>query len=123
MNRTLLIVEDESDFVAMLEPKAKRRGYTCITDATGAETVSKALQNSPAAILLDMNLPDISGLGLIHELRKHPELVKTPIIVFSALNHSDIVKEAMARGANAYFTKGRPIHELFDVIGEYALPH
>ena len=121
MNRRLLIVEDESDFVIMLGHQAKSRGYECIIDMTGADAIANALKYKPVAILLDMNLPSISGLGLIQEIRKHQELAHTPIIMLSALNQKEIVVEAMSRGANAYYTKGCPMSELFDVIAEYSL--
>ena len=121
MSRKLLIVEDESDFVIMLGTQAKCRGYDCIIDMTGADAVAKALTHKPVAILLDMNLPRISGLGLVQEIRRHRELMHLPIIILSALNQKEIVQEAMSRGANAYYTKSCPMNELFDVLSEYAL--
>lgn len=121
MDRNLLIVEDESDFVIALGPQAKSRGYHCEIDMTGENAVPMALKCKPVAILLDMNLPAISGLGLIQEIRNHAELSHVPIIIFSAVNQRDIVNEAMDRGANAYYTKGYPISELFDVIREYEI--
>lgn len=119
--RKLLIVEDESDFVIMLGPQAKSRGFVCEIDMKGSECISKAIAFKPEAILLDMNLPDISGLGLIQEIRNHKDIAHIPIIVLSALNQSDVVNEAMNRGANAYFAKGCPISELFETINEYTM--
>ncbi len=121
MNRKILIVEDESDFAITLALQAKIRGYKCELDLTGSECIDKAKNFAPEVILLDMNLPHISGLGLIQEIKNHQELSHIPIIILSALNQRDVVDEAMNRGANAYFTKGSNLDDLFNVIKEYSI--
>lgn len=119
MNRKLLIVEDESEYIIILGPQAKRYGYECEIDMTGETCVEKALSFEPDAVLLDMNLPKISGLGLIHKIRNHEKLSKLPIVVLSAVNQPEVVKEAMDRGANAYFSKSGKMEDLFHTLDEY----
>lgn len=119
MSHRLLIVEDDKDLSDMVVLYAKFKHYDCETDLTGAGCMTKAITFQPHLILLDLNLPQISGLGIIRELKKHPTLADIPIIVFSAMHQTDIVKEAMQLGANAYFTKTGTMEDLFAIVREY----
>jgi DNA-binding response OmpR family regulator len=119
MKHKILIVEDEPELLHMLGLRAQFYNYSCVLEQVGDQCVEKALLHQPDVILLDLNLPRISGLGLIRELKKNPKLAKIPIVVFSALHQTEIVREALDIGANAYYTKSGNMKELFKLIGEY----
>lgn len=80
----ILVVEDEPDVARLLALMLTRAGYQVDTAATGAAAL-EALQHAQyAALTLDLMLPDVSGLGLIRQLRLQPETAGLPIVVVSA---------------------------------------
>lgn len=121
MPTKILIVEDEEDLIKMICLRAQYNKFVCETDMTGAKCLEKAIKFRPDVILLDLSLPKISGLGLLTELKRHRETAHIPVVVFTALHQSEVVNEAFARGANAYFSKSGNIEDLFRTIQEYAL--
>jgi two-component system, OmpR family, phosphate regulon response regulator PhoB len=119
MKKKILIVEDETDLLAMLEIKAKNDGYDCFVDTVGDQAINLATENTPNIILLDMMLPQISGLGILRSLKNNDTLKKIPVIIFSALGDKYVIEEAIDIGASAYFIKGGNMHELFDTIKKH----
>lgn len=122
MSGKLLIVEDEEDLLQMIEIMAKHQNFECVHDINGNKVVELAEAENPDLILLDLNLPMISGLGILRELKKRPHLKAIPVIIFSAIHETDVVREAIDLGANAYFTKGGHIKHLFELVREYMKP-
>jgi len=119
MNKRLLIVDDEPEIVIILKQRAEFYHLDCDVETTGEECVAKAILFKPDLIVLDMNLPKISGLGLLRELKNDEELAKIPVVVLSATSQDDVVHEAMDLGASAYFSKAASMDELFTTIQEY----
>ncbi len=119
MKKKLLIIEDETDLLQMLEFRAKKLGYEYKSDVVGDKAIAIAEEFKPDIILLDLMLPKISGLGVLRGIKNKPETKSIPIIVFSALADKYVVEEAMDIGASAYFIKGGDVNELFDTIREY----
>lgn len=119
----LLIVEDEDYVRKLLVRRAtQKHNFICRWDSTGESCLKIAKTFQPDVILLDMNLPAISGFGLIRELKRHPVTQDIPIIVLSAHDQLDIVQEAIDLGANNYFVKGEPMESIFQKIESIVLP-
>ncbi len=119
--KKILIVDDDPDILFLLKRQAKLSHFECHTDNTGEECLQKAVHERPDLILLDMNLPKISGLGLIREIKKNPQLQNIPIIVLSGLQDEEIVRSALDLGASAYFPKksNTNVEELFELIQRF----
>lgn len=119
--KRLVIVEDNQILMRVIAKRAaKKYGFICFQDGTGEHCIKLCKQHQPDLILMDMGLPLISGLSLIRMIRNEAELENVPIIVYSAYGFSDLVAEALDSGANDYFTKSKPLSELFNLI-EYHL--
>ncbi|WP_044186278.1 response regulator [Hyalangium minutum] len=101
-SRVILIVEDDSRFAAILRDMAHERGFQCVITHTGGEAVSAALAHLPSAILLDMNLPDHSGLGVLDQLKRNARTRHIPVHVVSVADYS---REALELGAVGYALK------------------
>lgn len=119
MSSKILIVEDEFELASIMGNRARHRGYEPLFDGSGERCLDLVRQEMPAMILLDMNLPKVSGLWLIRYLKQDPVFSKIPILVFSAIYEMDIVRAAMDLGANAYFTKSGDLEDLFDIVDGY----
>jgi CheY-like chemotaxis protein len=79
--------------------------WRLITSTLGVEAVDIARTIRPDMILLDLQLPDISGLAVLRQLRADVRTCNTPIIMLSAEAHQKKIDECMAAGANDYFVK------------------
>ena len=114
----ILIVDDDRSIRELLSMHLEERGFAVVAASTGAESFRRAAESNPAAIILDMRLPDASGLDLIPELKKRaPE---APVLMITA--HHDMASTilAMKAGAFDYLHKPIDIHAL-DVALDRAL--
>ncbi len=109
---TRLLVVDDHDVVRQgLVTTLKSCGYTSIESATTIkESRSKIAAFNPEAIIVDINLPDGSGLELVQWIRKISGTVA--IIVLSLNEPSLFAHLARNAGANAYVSKSRPVDEI-----------
>lgn len=100
----ILIVDDERDFVELVQFRLASLGCEFIVANDGVQALSQARQFKPDLILLDILLPDLDGLSVCEILRRQPTTKKIPIIFMSALS-SDVTKRTAAMDAEDFFTK------------------
>ncbi|POA51497.1 MULTISPECIES: response regulator [unclassified Pseudomonas] len=111
--RSILVVEDEANFAHILFDLAHELGYQCLVAHGADEGYGLATQFNPDAILLDMRLPDHSGLTVLQRLKEHPQTRHIPVHVISV---EDRVEAAMHMGAVGYAVKPTTREELKDVF-------
>ncbi len=111
--RVILIVEDDRRFAAILQDLAREMGYKCVVTHSANDGLAAAAQYRPSAILLDMNLPDHSGLGVLDQLKRNPQTRHIPVHVASV---ADYTREALERGAVGYALKPVKREQLVDAI-------
>ena len=100
----ILIVDDERDFIELVQFRLAALGYEFIVATDGVQALSQARQFKPDLILLDILLPDLDGLSVCEILRRQPATKKIPIIFMSALS-SEVTKRTVAMQAEDFFTK------------------
>lgn len=111
--RDIWIVDDDEEMTKAVGLMLKL--LDC--DATAFLSARSAVQTllsgkKPELMIVDINMPEISGLDLIEFLRRRPEWKNMPIIMLSSEAADTIVEEAMSAGADAYVTKPVTIEEL-----------
>ncbi|MGA3801340.1 response regulator [Pseudomonas fluorescens] len=111
--RCMLVVEDEPNFAHILYDLAHELGYQCLVAHGADEGYDLAKAFIPDAILLDMRLPDHSGLTVLQRLKEHAETRHIPVHVISV---EDRVEAAMHMGAIGYAVKPTTREELKDVF-------
>jgi CheY-like chemotaxis protein/two-component sensor histidine kinase len=111
--RCILVVEDEPNFAHILYDLAHELGYQCLVAHGADEGYDLAREFVPDAILLDMRLPDHSGLTVLQRLKEHAETRHIPVHVISV---EDRVEAAMHMGAIGYAVKPTTREELKDVF-------
>jgi len=101
----ILIVDDEPNVLHMVSYALNAEGFEVVVAQNGTEALIKVLTEAPDLILLDVMLPDMSGVEVCEQLRKRQENIDLPIIILSALDQvSDKVK-CLEAGADEYVTK------------------
>jgi len=101
-DKTVLIIEDDLKFAAIILKQANTKGFKCISAATGEDGLSLALKYHPQAIILDMLLPGINGHDVLLELKANPALRHIPVHIISAKERS---LEPIREGAVEYLMK------------------
>jgi CheY-like chemotaxis protein len=102
---TVLVVEDEPDTNELLCRFLEGEGFTCRGVARGKQAVAVAAEVKPAAILLDLMLPDMSGFEVCDCLRREGRLRRTAVVMLTALDDDDSRRRGWDAGAAAYLTK------------------
>jgi signal transduction histidine kinase/DNA-binding response OmpR family regulator/CHASE3 domain sensor protein len=87
--RLVLVIEDEPEFAKVLFDLAHELNYRCIVSGTAADALRVAQERAPTAILLDIGLPDRSGLAVLQELKANPKTRHIPVHVVSASDRSE----------------------------------
>ena len=105
----ILVVDDEPQIRRVLRTTLSFRGYVITEAATGEEAVELSRKLKPDLILLDVNLPGISGIDTCREIRRSSE---TPIIMLTVRNAERDKVVALDAGADDYVTKPFGIEEL-----------
>ncbi len=105
----LLIVEDEPSYVEALEVALDREGFEVIAAADGRSALETFSAQGPDLVLLDLMLPELSGLDVLRTIRQGSTV---PVIVVSAKDTEADVVSALELGADDYLTKPYSIREL-----------
>src|SRR6202000_966021 len=101
----ILVVDDEPEAVELVEFNLKQAGFSVVTAADGAEALNKARAASPNLIVLDLMLPEISGLECCKMLRRDPATSGVPIIMLTAKAAEIDRVLGLELGADDYITK------------------
>jgi two-component system, OmpR family, KDP operon response regulator KdpE len=110
----VLVVDDEHQILRALKVILRKAGYDVIEAATMEEALDRAAVRPPDAAILDLMLPDGSGIELCRRLREWSTM---PILVLSAVGEEDAKVEALEAGADDYVTKPFGPRELVARLG------
>jgi two-component system KDP operon response regulator KdpE len=105
----VLVVDDEPQILRALQTNLRGAGYDVSTAATGKEAITAAAIGRPEAVILDLVLPDRSGIEVCRELRRFSSV---PILVLSAIGEEHEKVAALDAGADDYVTKPFGMDEL-----------
>lgn len=103
--KTVIIVDDEPDTAEMIAEMIRLSGYQAIKSFGGTPAISMIIRQDPDAVILDIMMPDLSGLEVLRIMRKDPRMIHIPVIVVSAKSRPEDIQEGMDAGAVAYLTK------------------
>ena len=113
---TILLIEDDPLFGALVEEVLGHEGYEVIWRQTGPEGLAAAESESPDVIMLDLMLPEVDGWTVLRELKKNPATRATPVIMSSAVvDRSTDIERSLAE---AVLRKPFGIEELLKTVRE-----
>jgi CheY-like chemotaxis protein len=115
---SVLVVEDESETNQLLCALLASRGMACEGVLEGKQALDAARQRRPAAILLDLMLPDMSGFEMYEQLRRTGSLRRIPCIVVTALDDEATRQRSQQLGADGFLTKPFQPQELVTQVQE-----
>jgi len=114
---TILIADDSDDTRQMLHVLLAGKGYRVLEASDGEQAVERVQRENPGLVLLDLGLPRLNGLSVIHRLREELKLSKVPLVVITG--YDDHVDTARAAGCDDYLVKPIDFDKLNAILDYY----
>jgi CheY-like chemotaxis protein len=102
---TILVVDDEPDYIAIVKAILDKEGYKVSTASNGVEAMSRVKEKRPDAVLMDRTMPEMGGDEAMTRLKEMPDTSSIPIILVTSLGKYDEISGGYSLGADAYITK------------------
>jgi CheY-like chemotaxis protein len=116
LQKSIVIVEDERDTGEMFAEMLRLRGYQTHNAFGGSAALSLIAEKEPDVILLDLMMPDISGLEIMEQLHQDQSLADIPIVIISAKTMPTDIQAGLRAGAANYLTKPVSFTDLIQAI-------
>ena len=115
-NELILIVEDNPKNLKLVRDTFQVKGYRTIAAGTGEEGVRLARDQQPALVLMDIQLPGISGIEAFRQLRADPTTRAIPVIAVTASVMAQERQKVMAAGFDGFQGKPISVRELLETV-------
>lgn len=117
MHTRILVADDEPDVLFMTAFALRQLGGFEVLEArNGQEALDLTLQYAPELLVLDVQMPRLTGYDVCRQIRAHPTLGRTPIIMLSAKGQAAEIEEGRAAGANLYMLKPYAPQQLLEAV-------
>jgi len=114
--KTVLIIEDEEDAAELFAEMMRVSGFRVVKTSRSTPALALMTAEKPDVILLDIMMPEISGLDILRQMQRDPVLAKIPVIVVTAKSMPADIKNGMEAGASTYLTKPVGYLELKEAV-------
>lgn len=112
----VLVVDDVEDNVILISLDLQGQGYRVITASDGAQAVRIAAQTNPDIILMDIEMPELDGLGAARKIRENDAFKAVPIIALTAYGTAGFQRAASDAGFDAFLTKPIDFDRLHELL-------
>jgi two-component system phosphate regulon response regulator PhoB len=114
--KTVLIVEDEADAAELFAEMMRVSGFRVRKTTSSTPALSMMTEERPDIVLLDIMMPEVSGLDILRRMRQDPALANIPVVVVSAKSMPADIRNGMEAGASTYLTKPVGFLELKEAV-------
>ncbi|MDI9849573.1 response regulator [Rhodoblastus sp. 17X3] len=119
MKKTVLIVEDNELNMKLFNDLLEAHGYTTVQTKSGVEAVGLARSHRPNLILMDIQLPEVSGLQVTQWLKDDPELAHIPVVAITAFAMKGDEEKIRQGGCEAYLSKPISVVKFLETVRNY----
>ncbi|MFG1226689.1 response regulator [Xanthobacter wiegelii] len=119
MSKTVMIVEDNELNMKLFHDLLEAHGYRTVETRSGVEAVELARANRPDLIIMDIQLPEISGLDVTRKLKADPELRAIPVVAVTAFAMKGDEERIRAGGCEAYLSKPISVARFLETVRQY----
>ena len=117
--KRILIVEDNELNMKLLHDVLEAHGYATLKTGEGNAAIALAHANQPDLILMDLQLPDVSGFEAVRQLKQHATTRSIPIVAVTAFAMVGDERKALTSGCDAYVAKPIALREFLDVVERF----
>ncbi|MCI3134585.1 response regulator transcription factor [Phenylobacterium aquaticum] len=103
--RRILVVDDEPMVLELITTRLELAGYEAYYARNGREGLARLAELRPAALILDINMPELDGFGVMLEMAQSGMILSTPTMVLTARNQTSDIRHAMTLGARDFLAK------------------
>jgi len=114
---TVLVSDDEPEVVDLVTIVLESEGYKVVSAANGKEALAQIKAHRPDLVLLDMRMPEMTGLTVLENVHASPVLASIPVVMLSVVVTDPDIQMALDRGAIAYLSKPFEIREMIWLVG------
>jgi two-component system phosphate regulon response regulator PhoB len=122
MSKKIVVVEDHPAVRRVLTLSLRQRGYEIVEANTGRSGIALTSEENPDLVLVDLSLPDLSGLEVAKRIKQNPETAKIPLVALSGCTERELALKTLESGMAAYLTKPAATQELVNVIENLTEP-
>lgn len=115
-SKTILVADDNDEIRYLVEVAMQQQGYRVLRAANGEEAIAVARAEHPDLILMDLSMPERSGISAIYRIRKESKLRDVTIIAMTAYADAELHLDALKAGCDAYITKPFDVGTLTDMV-------
>ncbi|GLK71779.1 response regulator [Ancylobacter dichloromethanicus] len=119
MPKTVLIVEDNELNMKLFNDLLEAHGYITVGTRKGVEALDLARQHRPDLILMDIQLPEVSGLDVTRALKADPELKAIPVIAVTAFAMKGDEERIREGGCEAYLSKPISVAKFLETVRQF----
>ncbi|WP_296714310.1 response regulator [Rhodoblastus sp.] len=119
MKKTVLIVEDNELNMKLFNDLLEAHGYTTVQTKSGVEAVGLARSHRPNLILMDIQLPEVSGLQVTQWLKDDPDLAHIPVVAITAFAMKGDEEKIRQGGCEAYLSKPISVVKFLETVRNY----
>jgi CheY-like chemotaxis protein len=116
--KVILIADDDSSLVTALAVRLRAWGFTVIEAYDGEEAYRQAVDNKPDVVLMDIKMPEASGITCLDRMRHSIGTRGIPVIFITAFDDDETIAQTKALGAAGFFRKPFDDNELKNAIDE-----
>ncbi len=117
--KTVLIVEDQFDFLAIHKVYLERNGYRVLSAENGVEGVRCAREHHPHLILMDFSMPVLDGVSATRQLKQDPETRDIPVVLLTAHAYGSVGRRAREVGCAGFLAKPCDPRRVLDEVREW----
>lgn len=118
--RRIMIVEDNELNMKLFRDLLEAHGYKVVMLRDGIEAVRVAREEAPSLILMDVQLPEVSGLEVTRWLKEDPQLKDIPVVAITAFAMKGDEERIRAAGCNDYISKPIAVGRFLEVVRRFA---
>ncbi len=119
MKKTVLIVEDNELNMKLFNDLLEAHGYATVQTKNGVEAVKLAREHKPNLILMDIQLPEVSGLQVTQWLKDDPALAHIPVVAITAFAMKGDEEKIRQGGCEAYLSKPISVVKFLETVRNY----
>ena len=116
----ILFIDDDPMTLEMLSLVANASGFNALSNLSATAGFEMAVEQQPEVIILDYNMPEMTGVEVLKKIRSHSIIATTPVLMLSASSKTEFVDAFYAAGGQKYITKPMDLDEFFEVIRDHA---
>ena len=122
MAKTIMIVDDSASLRQVVSIALKGAGYDTIEACDGRDALTKLDGTKVHLIISDVNMPNMDGISLVKEVKKHPSYKFTPVIMLTTESQEGKKAEGQAAGAKAWVVKPFQPQQMLAAVAKLILP-